>query len=217
LRLERSTRKNKMGNKVSLQDELVNLKITSKQMSSAAKKCEKNQKTAKLSVKKAIEKGNMEGARIYAQNAIREKNQALNYLRMGSRIDAVAQRLETAIRTNDMSKAMSNVVKGMSSALKSMDVEKIAKTMDAFEKTFEDMDVRAGYMENSMNASTASATPEDQVDGLISQVADEHQLDLSFALDDAGEIGTKVPQQPQAEAPQKENNSLAGRLDALRR
>lgn len=40
----------------------------------------------------------MEGARIYAQNVIREKNQALNFLRLGSRVDAVAARLETAIR-----------------------------------------------------------------------------------------------------------------------
>lgn len=32
-----------------------------------------------------------------AQNVIREKNQALNFLRLGSRIDAVASRLETAI------------------------------------------------------------------------------------------------------------------------
>uniref|UniRef100_A0A7S3JWC9 Uncharacterized protein n=1 Tax=Aureoumbra lagunensis TaxID=44058 RepID=A0A7S3JWC9_9STRA len=203
-----------MGNKVSLQDELINLKITSRQMTSASKKCEKGARTAKNQVKKAIEKGNMEGARIYAQNAIREKNQALNYLRMASRIDAVAQRLETAIRTNDMSKAMGNVVKGMSSALKSMDVEKISKTMDAFEKQFEDMDVRAGYMENSMNASTASATPEDQVDSLISEVADEHQLDLSFALDDAGAVSTKVPQE-QKQSEGKED--LASRLDALRR
>lgn len=40
----------------------------------------------------------MEGARIYAQNVIREKNQSLNFLRLGSRVDAVAARLETAIR-----------------------------------------------------------------------------------------------------------------------
>ena len=40
----------------------------------------------------------MEGARIYAENAIREKNQSLNFLKLGSRIDAVAARLETAIR-----------------------------------------------------------------------------------------------------------------------
>lgn len=40
----------------------------------------------------------MEGARIYGQNVIREKNQALNFLRLSSRIDAVSARLETAIR-----------------------------------------------------------------------------------------------------------------------
>ncbi len=40
----------------------------------------------------------MDGARIYAQNAIREKNQALNYLRLASRIDGVAARVETAVR-----------------------------------------------------------------------------------------------------------------------
>ena len=64
--------------------------------------------------RQAIKKGNMEGAKIYAavrvepapplwcvahsrcccvvpsQNAIREKNQALNYLRLSSRIDAVS-------------------------------------------------------------------------------------------------------------------------------
>ena len=34
-------------------------------------------------MKKAIEKGNIEGARIYAQNAIRKKSEQLNYLRVG--------------------------------------------------------------------------------------------------------------------------------------
>ena len=39
----------------------------------------------------------MEGARIYAENAIRQKSQSLNYLRMASRIDAVSQRVQTAV------------------------------------------------------------------------------------------------------------------------
>jgi len=62
-----------MGNKLSLEDELVNLRITSKQMSRSALKCEKNEKAALSKLKKAIEQGNMEGAKIYGQNAIREK------------------------------------------------------------------------------------------------------------------------------------------------
>ena len=79
-----------MGNKHSLQDDIITFRLTSKQMARSAKKCDKNMATAKEKLKKAIEQGNMEGARIYAQNYTREKNQSLNYLRMGSRIDAVS-------------------------------------------------------------------------------------------------------------------------------
>lgn len=113
----------------------------------------------------------MEGAKIYAQNVIREKNQSLNFLRLGSRIDAVASRLETAIRMQDVNKAMAQTVKGMSNAMKSMEVEQIAKTMEEFERQFENMDVRSGYMESTMEATTAMSTPPEQVDQLI-QVSD---------------------------------------------
>jgi len=47
----------------------------------------------------SIQKGNMEGAKIHAENSIRQKNQALNYRRMSARIDAVAARVQTAITT----------------------------------------------------------------------------------------------------------------------
>lgn len=45
----------------------------------------------------AIQDGNMEGARIYAATAIRKKNESLNLLRLSSRIDAVASRVQTAV------------------------------------------------------------------------------------------------------------------------
>ena len=100
----------------------------------------------KQKLKQALEKNNIEGARIHGQNVIREKNQSLNFLRMGSRIDAVASRLETAIRMKEINQAMTQTVKSMSNAMQSMEVEKIAKTMEQFEKQFEDMDVRSGMV-----------------------------------------------------------------------
>jgi hypothetical protein len=39
----------------------------------------------------------MEGARLHAANAIRKKNESLNLLRLSSRIDAVASRVQTAV------------------------------------------------------------------------------------------------------------------------
>ena len=41
-----------MGNSVSLEEELINLRMTSKQMQRAAKKCEKNEKAALVKVNK---------------------------------------------------------------------------------------------------------------------------------------------------------------------
>eukprot|EP00980_Cylindrotheca_fusiformis_P016255 scaffold4829_cov129-Cylindrotheca_fusiformis.AAC.15 len=182
-----------MGNKVSLEDEMVNLRIVSKQMQRSSKKCEKNEKAALEKLKKAIQQGNHEGAKIYGQDAIREKNQALNHLRMASRIDACSSRIETAVRMGQVTDGMKGVVKGMDKGLASMDVEKISKLMDKFEQQFEDLDVKTQYMEGTMNATTATSTPVDQVNELISQVADANNLELGEAFSEAGPVGNKAP------------------------
>jgi len=202
-----------MGNKVSLEDEMINLRITSKQMQRSAKKCEKNEKMAIEKLKKAIQQGNQEGARIYGQDAIREKNQALNYLRMTSRIDAVQSRIETAVRMDQITGSMEGVVKGMSKGMASMDVEKISKTMDKFESQFEDLDVKTQYMEGAMNATTATSTPSDQVDDLIMMVADKNNLELGDAFSDIGPVGKTEHEE---EKPVVEANDLEARLANLK-
>lgn len=44
----------------------------------------------------------MEVARIHAENAIRQKSQSVNYLRMSARVDAVAARVQTAVTMNQV-------------------------------------------------------------------------------------------------------------------
>lgn len=56
-----------------------------------------------LCFQQAIQKGNMEVARIHAENAIRQKNQAINFLRMSARVDAVAARVQTAVTMGKVS------------------------------------------------------------------------------------------------------------------
>jgi len=202
-----------MGNKTSLQDELINMKLTSKQLVRSSKKSEAAAETQKKKVKLAIQKGNMDGAKIYAQNAIREKNQALKYLQLSSRIDAVISRLETAVRTEQLTKSMTGIVKGLGGALKTMDVDKISQTMDKFEKQFEDLDVRAAYMEDAIGGATALSAPDDEVNQLIQVVADEAGLELGDQLENAGRIGNTVPAPVQV----VEEDDLAARLAALRK
>lgn len=205
-----------MGNKVSLEEEMINLRIVSKQMQRSSKKCEKNEKQALEKLKKAIKQGNTEGARIYAQDAIREKNQAISHLRMASRIDACSSRIETAVRMGQITSSMKGVTKGMDKALAGMDINQISNIMDKFEQQFEDLDVKTQYMEGSMNATTATSTPAEQVDGLIQIVADEHQLDLGDAFSEAGPVGKKTPQLKQPESKEEVSDSLEARLANLR-
>jgi len=68
----------------SMEKHLFNLKFAAKELERNSKKCDKEEKAEKLKLKKAIEKGNMEVAKIHAENAIRQKNQSLNYLRMSA-------------------------------------------------------------------------------------------------------------------------------------
>eukprot|EP01087_Luapelamoeba_hula_P019742 TRINITY_DN6593_c0_g1_i1.p1 TRINITY_DN6593_c0_g1~~TRINITY_DN6593_c0_g1_i1.p1 ORF type:complete len:194 (-),score=46.09 TRINITY_DN6593_c0_g1_i1:116-697(-) len=190
-----------------MERQLFNLKFTSKQLVRQSKKCEKNERMQKLKLKQAIEKGNMDGAKIYAENAIREKNQALNYLRLSSKIDAVAARVETAVRMRQVTKSMAGIVRSLEAASKSMNIEQITRVMDQFEKQFEDLDVQSTYIEGAMNQTTALSTPQDQVDALINQVADEHGLEL------AGVMGTIPMQQG---APVAEQDELTERLNRLK-
>ena len=76
-----------------LLDRIFELKFTAKQLSRTAAKCEKEERQLKAKVKVAIEKGNLDGAKIHATDAIRKKNEQLNMLKLSSRLDGVVSRL----------------------------------------------------------------------------------------------------------------------------
>ena len=79
----------------------------------------------------AIQQGHADIAKIYAQNAIRKQNEKLNLLRLGSRLDAVSSRVQTAVTMRSVTGSITNVVKGMDTAMKSMDLEKVRNTAAA--------------------------------------------------------------------------------------
>jgi hypothetical protein len=62
----------------------------------------------------------------------------------------------------------------------------IDKAMDNFEKNFENLDVVTSHMDSSMASSTASATPEEEIDGLLQAVAQQHSLELKEGMVTAG-------------------------------
>ncbi|OCF34840.1 charged multivesicular body protein 1 [Kwoniella heveanensis CBS 569] len=204
-----------------LEKSLFQLKFTAKSLQRQAKKANKDEVAEKNKLKQALAKGNTEGARIYAQNAIRKKTEGLNLLRLASRIDAVASRVETAVTMRSVTNSMGSVVKGMDKAMESMNLERISLVMDKFESQFADLDVQTSYMESTMSDTTALTTPQDQVDTLMQQVADENGLEIQHGLGEANvpnkELLAPTPAVSEGNSVNKEEDGkLAERLRALR-
>ena len=190
-----------------LLDQIFNLKFSSKQLNRASRKCEKEERSEKLKVKKAIEKGNIEGAKIYAQNAIRKKSEALNYLKLASRLDGVVSRLDTQAKMSQVNRNMVGIVRSLDKALGANNLEMVAKTMDQFERQFESLDVQSDVTMQAFASQQALSTPEDEVSNLMQAVADEHGLEVNMNMPTAS---TALP------TIGEKNAGLADRFEALK-
>lgn len=196
-----------------LEQSLFQLKFTAKQLNRQASKAAKEELQEKAKIKKALTQGNRDIAQLYAQNAIRKSNERVNLLRLSSRIDAVASRVQTAVTMRSVTGNMTQVIRGMDKALQTMNLERISLVMDKFENQFEDLDASTNYYETTTNNVNALTTPQEQVDELLNQVADEAGIEMKQGLN-ATKVEVTSPV-PNAISEEKEDK-LAERLRALR-
>ncbi|XP_049580443.1 charged multivesicular body protein 1a isoform X3 [Syngnathus scovelli] len=185
--------------------------FTSKQLERLAKKAEKDSQKEQA---KALQQKNVECARVYAENAIRKKNEGLNWLRMASRVDAVASKVQTAVTMKSVTRNMSQVTKALDKALNSMDLQKVSAVMDKFESQVQNLDVHTSVMEDSMSSAMTLTTPQEQVDDLIHQIAEESGLEVMDQLSKLPAGATSVG--AETSRSQEKEDQLSRRLAALR-
>lgn len=196
-----------------LEQSLFQLKFTAKQLNKQASKAGKEELQEKAKVKKAMTQGNNDIAQLYAQNAIRKANERVNLLRLSSRIDAVASRVQTAVTMRSVTGNMTNVIRGMDKALQTMNLERISMVMDKFENQFEDLDASTNYYESATNNVNALTTPQEQVDDLMNQIADEAGIEMKQGLN---ETKVEINTPPVSNMTEEKEDQLAERLRALR-
>jgi charged multivesicular body protein 1 len=95
-----------------------------------------------------------------------------------------------------------------------MQTQQISLVMDKFESQFSDLDVQTSYMEDAMSSTTAVSTPQDQIDQLMRQTAEEANIELQHDL--ASKDLQAVADLGSREKVGEEDAKLADRLRALR-
>lgn len=198
-----------MGATQSIEDIIFNLRLTNKQLQKLSTKAQAEEKKEKAKVTKAIRDRDLERGRVFAENAIRKKNESLNYLRLAARLDAVVSRLQSAQAMRTVSAQMGSVVKGLDKVMETMDLVQLSSMMDKFETQFGNLDVHTSVMEKSMAGAMSTTTPADQVEALMREVAEEHELDKQADL--------SAVRTPHGELPEVEQLSSAEDADLQRR
>lgn len=203
----------------SMQEVIFKMRYSSKTLGRQASKSEKQIAVEERKAKEALQKNNYAGARIYAENAIRYRSEALGYLKLQSQLEAVSAKLQSQQVRAQVSDDMKKVTQNLSDALDGMNMAELGMTMEKFVKQSDDLDLQTKYMDSAIGESTSSATPQDQVDSLLSQIADANNLEFNDKMTDAT-TPTGQPIRPQQQqmgtgAHQQVDSSLEARLAAL--
>ena len=180
-------------------DTMFEFKMMGKSMAKEAKKAENQNKNLIKKVKDCIAKGDYEQAKVAASDAIRQKNQVRRYRVLSSKIDTVAQRLQSAYQNQRLTEQMQSLTQQMVGAGNMMDMVKMTETMANFEKLFDDLDVNSVMMDQVFDNVNAGTVNDAEVNTLIQQVAQQNGMKLSEDFDNVqiGEGG--IAEQPQQE------------------
>eukprot|EP00766_Chilomastix_caulleryi_P000049 gnl/Chilomastix_caulleri/1044.p1 GENE.gnl/Chilomastix_caulleri/1044~~gnl/Chilomastix_caulleri/1044.p1 ORF type:complete len:109 (+),score=28.94 gnl/Chilomastix_caulleri/1044:160-486(+) len=95
--------------KQTLEDQIFDMRFTARQFEKMARTAEAERKKAEKQVADAIRAGYRDRAQIYAQTAIRQKAEHLQFLKLASRVDAVVSQLQTACAMDQMTHNMKNL------------------------------------------------------------------------------------------------------------
>ena len=118
------------------------MKSSAKQLEKESQKSMNKANAEKKRIKTFLEKGDMESAKIVASEAIRFQKESVNLNRMGAKMGAVALKLDSAYRTQQVSAQIKQATPSIQAALNQMNSVGISQNMGAFEKVFEDLDVQ---------------------------------------------------------------------------
>ena len=115
-------------------DKIFEFKMIGKQFQREAKKAENQQKKLLEKTKNLIAKGDYESAKVSAADVIRKKNECKRYQILGSKVDTIAQKLQNAMNTKELTASMSKLTNLMTNFGNMNDIVEMADTMDKFEK-----------------------------------------------------------------------------------
>lgn len=159
-------------------------KMQAKQLAKESKKADREKEVMVEKIKQAFSNNKPEAAKLYAQDAIRKRNEAIKYEQLSLKLEAVHSKLKSAYQAQKLNDNINGMVSQMAGAVKTMDLEKISENMSNFEKIFDDLDANTQLMDKAMENIDAGSYEDQDVNTLIMQVAQANNIELAESFND---------------------------------
>ena len=141
--------------KPTLEDQVIDLRMSSKMMDNQYKRCMKESVVYEKKMKAEIAKGNQDSAKLYAESAVRLKAQGKQFMILSARVQAAALTLQSMSSMSGVSNSMATSVRAIKSASQSLDLSRMYKVMDDFKTACEDNNVMMAGFTTAMGEQTA--------------------------------------------------------------
>jgi len=176
-------------------------------------KLEQQEKTLIVNIKNTAKKNQVNACKIMAKDLVRTRRYIQKFYEMKTQLQAVSLRIQTLQSNQTMTEAMKGVSTAMKTMNKQINLPQINKIMMNFEKESELMDIKEEMMNDAIDNVMEEEDDEEESENIVNQIFDEIGISLNQELVDTPQtsLGTKVSNTVD------EDQALRNRLDNLRR
>ncbi len=168
--------------KQSNREHLLNLKMVNRRLNKSMKKLDNTERQTERKIRQAIEKGDMQAARMYAQDTVRSRKWSRGYQSLISKIDGLLFKLERADAVQNIAGEMKGVAKTLINANHALNLPEIDHLVGDMQKALDGIEETSEIMEDSMDNLFESDTDETEIDNLLTEYGVEVGLTASAGL-----------------------------------
>ncbi|OII74575.1 uncharacterized protein cubi_00128 [Cryptosporidium ubiquitum] len=179
-----------MGNKISIDDSIFELKLQKKELERQYNKRDRDSKAERKKAKDALISGKAELSKIYAENSLRMQEECRELLLMVSKLDRLCARLEKASSKEKISKQLLDIIPRLKKQLSEEGVmgysnmgkiKEITQLLSIIEDSQPEMVGENAGKEKCMHT-------EDSVEKLLDELINEHAIEIDLAISSKTEI-----------------------------
>ena len=170
------------GGSQSKRENLLNLKMVNRRLSRSMKKLENQERLTERKIRAAVQKGDMQAARMYAQDTVRSRKWARGYQSLISKIDGLIFKLERAEAVTDLSKEMKGVAKTLINANQALNLPEIDRMVMDMQGALDGIEETSEVMEESVDSLFEQDTDQTEVDNLLHEYGVEAGVTASAEL-----------------------------------